>query len=241
MKIRKSIVKVISAALFPNRCANCDEMIPDGDCFCDYCFEMLSKTAVDKLCHVCGCEKENCQCKYHVFHFSGLASPFYNEGVAKNAMYRFKFRDKPYAVDFFAEQMCLSVKSIFYGIDFDTVVYVPLTLRKELQRGYNQSRELAVRIAKILNIPLTDNALGCKKKKSDQHKTNIKERFKNVSGIYYPRVSLLGKRVLLVDDIKTTGASLDECAKALFAAGAEEVYCVTAIVTKLQRKNDKGR
>jgi len=236
VKFFKNLKNGILEVLFPNRCVSCEEMIPEGDCFCDYCYEMLPKTANDKLCNVCGCEKGNCQCRFHVFHFTAFTAPFYNDGPAKTAMYNLKFRDKPYAMDFFAEQMALSVKSKFYGINFDGVVYAPLTLRKELKRGFNQSRELALRLSKILDIKLIDNALGCKKKKSNQHKTLIKERFKNVLGIYYPRCSLSGKTVLLVDDIKTSGATLDECAKALMSAGAEDVYCVTAIVTKPKKK-----
>lgn len=241
MNMLHSAVDSILNALFPNRCAGCNEIIPTGEGFCDYCFEMLPRTATDNLCKVCGCVKKYCQCKYHVFHFSGAIAPFYNDGPAKKGMYAFKFHKKPYFAKIYAKQMALSVKTAFYGVDFNAVVYVPLPLKRELTRGYNQSRELAVKLAEILNLPLVENALGCNNKKKIQHKTDIKERFKNVKGMYYPNISLKGRTVLLVDDIKTTGATLDECAKSLLKAGANDVYCVTGLTTKRKDKKSKRK
>ena len=132
--------------------------------------------------------------------------------------------------------MALSVKSDFHDVDFNALVYVPMPFKKELKRGYNQSRELAVRLSKILNIPLVENAIGCNEKRYSQHKVRAKHRFENVKGAFYPNLSLKGRQVLLVDDIKTTGATLDECAKSLLKAGAEEVYCVTALISKSKKK-----
>lgn len=233
----RCILDSILDVFYPNRCAGCDEIIPEGESFCDYCFEMLPKTGTDKLCKVCGCAKKDCQCKYHVFHFTGTVAPFYNDGPAKKAMYDFKFHKKLYFADFFAHQMALSVKTAFYGVNFNAVTYVPMPLKRELRRGYNQSYELAVRIARILGLPLAKNALGCNNKRKIQHRIHFKERFKNVRGIYYPNISLKGRTVLLVDDIKTTGATLDECAKALFKAGADNVYCITGLTTKRKKKD----
>lgn len=238
MKFLKVLTDAVLSAIYPAKCMGCDDIIPDGENFCDYCYETLPITGKDTLCNVCGCVKKECQCKYRVFHFTGTTAPFYNDGVVKQAMYDFKFHRKLYVADFFAKEMALTVKMQFYGIDFDAVVYVPMLLSKGLKRGYNQSRELAVRIAKILDIHLVENAIGCNKKKKLQHKTEIKERFQNVKGVYYPNVSLNGRTVLLVDDIKTTGATLDECAKALFKAGADDVYCITALTTKKKPKKE---
>ena len=235
----ESVLNAIFEALFPRRCVGCGEIITTQDSFCDYCFEMLPKTNVDNLCEKCGCIKKECQCKYNVFHFSRFTAPFYNDGPAKSGMYAFKFRRKLYFADAFAEQMALSVKNNFFDVKFDAVTFVPMTPKKELQRGYNQSYELAVRIAKILNLPLVHKALGCNAKKTIQHKTDFKDRFENVKGVYYPNVSLSGKTILLVDDIKTTGATLNECAKALLKAGALDVYCVTGLITKRKKKVDK--
>ena len=151
-------------------------------------------------------------------------------------MYAFKFNRKIHFAKFIAERMAISVKNDFYGVDFDCVVYVPLNLKRELKRGYNQSKELAKELSSILNLPLVENALGCNEKRLPQYKAVKKERFENVKGMFYPNISLKGRKVLLVDDIKTTGATLDECAKALFKAGAVDVYCVTGLISKGKNK-----
>ncbi len=239
MTFIKRVIGLILDMVYPNRCIGCGEIIPEGDGFCDYCFEMLPKTAGDKRCKVCGSRIRDCLCKYRVFHFTSATAPFYNEGVAKKAMWDFKFRRKLWFADIFAGQMAICVNTDFHKIHFDALVYVPMPVKNQLKRGYNQSRELAVRLSEILNVPLVENALGCNNKRYIQHKADYKERFQNVKGVYYPNLSLRNRHILLVDDIKTTGATLDECAKALYKAGAVEVYCITALTTK--RRNKTGR
>ncbi len=224
MNIIKTLADGLLDMIFPSRCAGCNEIIPKGESLCDYCFEHIETTAEDTRCKTCGCIKKDCQCRYHVFHFTAVTAPFYNAEIARRIMYAFKFDKKLEFVDFFARRMALSVRTDFYGVDFDLVAYVPMTLRRELKRGYNQSYELAVKLAGLLDIPLARNALGCKEKSKQQYKTQIKERFNNVKDVYYPNISLRGRKILLVDDIKTTGATLDECAKSLLKAGAGEVY-----------------
>ncbi len=239
MSFFKDLYFAVLELVFPNRCAGCGAIIPEGEGFCDYCFEFLPKTAIDTRCKVCGNKKDHCSCKNHIFYFTSATAPYYNQGVAKKAMYIFKFRKKPYFANIFARQMALSVKTDFYGVRFTGIVYVPMPLKKELKRGYNQSYELAVKLSEILNIPLINNALGCNMKRISQHKTNYRERFKNVKGMYYPNVSLKGQRLLLVDDIKTTGATLNECSRSLLKAGANEVYCVTGLISKKHKKRKK--
>ncbi len=236
MDFIKNIISSILDAIFPNKCIACDRIIPKDESLCDFCLEGLEKTNFDTRCKVCGNLKDDCNCKYHVFHFTSATAPFYNEGVAQKIMYDFKFNRKIYFAKFIAERMAISVKNDFYDISFDCIVYVPLNLKRELKRGYNQSRELAYELSKILNLPLIENALGCNEKRLLQYKADKRERFKNVQGVYFPNVSLSGRRVLLVDDIKTTGATLDECAKALFKAGAVDVYCVTGLISKGKSK-----
>ena len=97
---------------------------------------------------------------------------------------------------------------------------------------------LMSRIAKLLNLPFYDNILGFRKRKKLQHKIPFNERFKNIKDVYYVKTPLKNKTVLLVDDIKTTGATLSECAKELLAAGSNRVYCVTGLIT--ERKDKKN-
>lgn len=137
---------------------------------------------------------------------------------------------------FFAERMALTVKQSFYGICFDLIVAVPMPYLNEKRRGYNQSNILAEKIGEILKIPFYNDILYAKRKKSAQHKLTFENRFRNVENIYYTNKTLNGKTVLLVDDIKTSGATLSECAKQLYKAGADKVYCVTGLITEWERK-----
>ena len=154
-------------------------------------------------------------------------------------MYRFKFNRKESIADFFARQMSLSVKQSFNGIEFDLVCPVPLTLKSELKRGYNQSSLLGERLAEYLDIPYFKNLLICKGKRKHQYKLRSRERHENVKDIYFSDTELKGQTVLLVDDIKTSGYTLDECSKALLKAGARRVYCVTGLITLKKTKGQK--
>ena len=230
------ISKVLISAVSPKVCLGCGEIINENDDLCFYCHEMLSKTADSKYCSKCGNNKANCRCTKDVLFFKGIASPFYNEGIAREIMYSYKFSHREYVAEFFARQIVLSIKQNFYDTGFEVVCFVPLFFLNRLRRGYNQSELIARHVGKLLNIPVASKALGCKFKSKPQHEMLINERSENVKDKYYSKHSLRGKRVLLIDDIKTTGATLNECAKALMGAGADSVYCATGLVTPKKKK-----
>lgn len=238
----KEIIGVIKAAFFPNTCASCGEVTEQGEPLCDFCREMLVRCDPIKRCIRCGKDKKNCECKYRIFRFDGCIAPFINKQPAKTALYSFKFRRRLSNADYFAEQMALCVKNEYRDIKFDGVTFVPMHRLRLLKRGFNQSRVLAEKISEILSIPLIDTLI-CLKAGPRQHDLFGKERFKNVKGRYAAKGSASGKTLLLVDDIRTTGATLDECAGQLFSAGAEAVYCVTALITekKKTKENNAGK
>ena len=223
-------LSLILSVVFPNTCLGCGEVIPEGEFFCYYCTEHMPIIETDKHCKRCGLSKKKCECNKKIFCFDCIAAPFYNIGAAKNAMYIFKFRKRPYISAYFANRMAITVKYAFYGIRFDGICYVPLSSKSLRKRGFNQSREIAVHMSRLLKIPLIENALGCKNKKKSQHTVSRDKREENVKGVYYPKGKIKG-RILLVDDIKTTGATLNECSKQLLIAGADSVYCITGIIT----------
>lgn len=225
------VFKAILSAFFPNTCISCGEIINEEDALCDYCFEMLPRVDLVKNCTRCGLPKKHCDCKNHVFYYNGCIAPFYNKLSAQKAMYRYKFRKMQKNADFFSKQMALAVKMVYSDIKFDAVTYVPLNYRKFLKRGFNQSEVLARQISQILGLKIFDKLLFCSKNKISQHNLkNPKERFRNVGGMYGCKHKVKGN-ILLIDDIKTTGATLNECAKMLILSGADKVYCVTGLIT----------
>ncbi len=238
----KQIFRVVISALFPNTCIACGEVIPEGEQLCEYCAEMSKKVDFTKCCIICGMNKKECVCSKRVFHFSGATAPFYNDGFMKEAMYSFKFGKREYISKFFAEKMAITVKTAYSEIDFDIITFVPTTFFKKLKRGFNQSEALAKQISEILKIKLYGNLISCKFGAEIQHDLNFEKRFKNVKGRYIAnkKYKLNGKTVLLVDDIKTSGATLDECAKQLLLLGADRVYCVTGLMTAKNKKKEKS-
>ncbi len=236
MKAFKTVVN----ALFPNKCVSCGCIIDEGEHLCEYCLEMMEPVDLFKICRRCGLSKKNCQCKSRVFHFGGSIAPFENKDLAQQAMYRYKFKRTPTGAKFFAKEMAKAVKTVYNDIAFDGIVYVPMNPLKQLRRGFNQSEQLAAELSKILNLRVYDRLLSCKYRNKSQHNMLIKERFKNIKGMYSTNYKITGKTVLLVDDIKTTGASFDECAKQLLLAGADNVYCISGLITVAEKGKTKN-
>ena len=143
--------------------------------------------------------------------------------------------------DILAEKMAECVKTDFKDIEFDFICYIPFTTSQKIQRKYNQSELLAEKLSKKLNIPLS-NIMVKLFDTNSQHKMNLKYRAGNVFGVYdvKEKVDVTGKTILLVDDVRTTGATLNDCARILKIRGAEKVYCTVAVVAGAKPKNDNN-
>lgn len=226
------VFKAVTDAIFPQKCISCGCIIGNDDFLCEYCYEKIERIDFSKVCRKCGLPKKECECKNRVFHFNSVIAPFRNGDVAKAAMYRFKFKKLAFCSEFFAQEMAKTVKMFYGDIQFDGITFVPMHMLKHLKRGFNQSEQLAKRLSKFLNVRLYNGVLKVKYTRKLQHNMTVKERFKNVKGMYSYNYKVTGKNILLVDDIKTTGATIDECAKQLLLAGANEVYCITGLITE---------
>lgn len=236
MKISNNITKAAISAIFPKKCAACSDAVGENDFLCDLCFKSLVMYDPFKRCIKCGLPKKNCDCSRHIFYFDGCIAPFVNSGAAKDAMYALKFRKKLSAAEFFASYMALAVKNEYREINFDAVAYIPLTKKGKFRRGYNQSEILAEKIAEIFGIPVLRNKIISANTNVSQHKLKLTERFENVRGKYTVAGECRGN-ILLVDDIKTTGATLNECARQLLHAGSSGVWCITGVITERKNKN----
>ncbi len=221
--------------IFPKRCAVCSKLIEKDKHLCKDCKENIER--IHKICTVCASEKKLCMCKRRVFHFAGATSVFNHGDYSKQAVNNFKFRGNGEIAQFLSEEMYKNVNDHFGDIEFDLVVSVPMNPLKKFVKGFNHSEKLAVLIAKKLEVPYKDVLKKIKNTKS-QHKSSYKERRENVKGMFISD-KINAKNVLLVDDIRTTGATLDECARVLMFAGAHRVYCVTAISNNYRLKNSR--
>lgn len=218
------IIDAVLDSLYPKRCASCRQITKDGNVLCPECADKLERVKTP-VCIACGNHIKDCECDTFIYHFDGIVAPFMNKGVAKDMVYTFKF-DKDFSyVDFIVENMANSLLKTYKDINFDFLTFVP-----KMKSDYNQCKPLAKRLSRRLNIPVKRKILVKVKENKTQHKLSLNERFSNVKDAYCTTEKIKGQTVLLLDDIKTTGATLNECAKQLKFAGAEKVYCVTALI-----------
>ncbi len=224
-------LKRFESVLFPYRCACCGEVL-NSEGPCEECSSALSEQVITgKVCKYCGLEKKYCECKKYHYLFEGVAAPFYNRGMAQDGVYRLKFSYAPYVAEFFGRKMAETFKLRFSKEHIDAVCIVPTKREDASKRDYDYVALLAKHCAKELKLSLKVNLLKKVRKTERQHELSHDKRQANVKGAYKATKRLDGKIILLIDDIKTTGYTLNECSKQLRMAGAEKVYCLTALQT----------
>lgn len=152
-------------------------------------------------------------------------SVFYNRFI-KDKIHAFKYKGKIHLYKAFGHMMLTTVYQYNLQGEIDAIAFVPMTSRKEALRGYNQSQLLAEYLAKELKKPLLKNNLVKIKDTLDQNKLTRIERQTNLTGSIIATKSqqFKGKKILLIDDIITTGATIRECGKVLVEKGASQVY-----------------
>ena len=169
-------------------------------------------------------------CRRGAYHFDRVRSVFrYEEGVVR-AIVMLKSEAMEPLADWFAEGMARRVGGEAAYAGLDAVVPVPLHKVRHRERGFNQAELLSRRLAKSLKLPHQGVLLVRKRPRPNKHLLTERERWETVRGAFTTKVGsrIDKKRVLLVDDVMTTGATLDACAKALREAGATEVCGLTA-------------
>ena len=218
------VIDLILDAFYPKRCAACKKLTDNGKALCSDCANKLEWVKTP-ICITCGNSLSECECDTFIYHFDGIVAPFKNKGVAKELVYSFKFDQDYSLVDDIVENMAKCVKDSYSEINFDFISYVPK------KRGeFNQCKVLAKRLSNQLNIPVKHRSLIKVKDSKIQHNLSLTQRFDNVKDTYRAESMIKGQTVLLLDDIKTTGATLNECARELKFSGAEKVYSVTALI-----------
>lgn len=236
MNIVSQIKEFILWLVLTKKCRYCNTLITKDEDLCEDCKENLPRITVEK-CIYCGAGKERCNCKKHHTDYDGITAPFYYEKNIKQSLRLLKFNNKKHIAEVLAKDMTECIEKDFCGIDFDFICYVPFSSVQKMDRSYNQSELLAEEIAKRLNIPLV-NVLVKLFDVETQHDMMTMRRKGNVHGIYDIKkgVDVSGKTILLVDDIMTTGETLNNCAVILKIRGAEKVYCTTAALTVKEKK-----
>jgi len=210
-------------------CDNYDEDIKKGH-ICPSCMKKLIFIN-DHRCSLCGKPLElgyipdKCpDCIKHPHYFTKAIAPLEYTGAIKDAIYAYKYGKKSYMYKAFGQLLVQALRE--YGIDdIDIIVPVPLHRRKYADRGFNQAKLLGDFISKEFKIPMNHRNLKRVRETEIQNKLHRTERLKNVKNAFIVKKpeDLKNKKVLLVDDILTTGSTADSCSKVLLKAGAREV------------------
>lgn len=157
----------------------------------------------------------------------GIRSPFKFDGVVRQAVHEFKYRNLRALASPLAQFLAGYVRA--NPLPVDVLVPVPLHPKRLRERGYNQSELLARALGKLVGLPMVGDSLLRRRFVSPQARTaSVAERRSNVAGAFSVRgEGFQGKRVLLIDDVATSGATLDACAAALKTGGAASVWGLT--------------
>lgn len=194
-------------------CVNKIEYIREPRCM--KCGKQLENSTAE-YCYDCG-KKQHC-------YNRGIAVYAYTEGI-KQSLYRFKYQGKREYAVFYGAEAAKHCKRYIDRWKIDVMIPVPMYAAKEKKRGYNQAELFALELGKNLNIPVDADSLTRSKKTIPMKELNDIQRRKNVENAFHMKANVVKyKKILLIDDIYTTGATIDECAEVLRKHGAEEIY-----------------
>ena len=204
--------------VFPNCCPGCDQPLVSGE---------------QHLCTSCEVDLPLYPANEDILpYFAGRLEldearaflKFYHGGIAQNLLHYIKYKGEQDLGEYLGKMFIqhLSKESAFNKVE--VVVPVPLHKSKLQARGYNQSKVLAKGMAYVLGITVESLSVVRIKKSETQTRKDRAARWQNVSGIFaVSNDNLRGKHVLLVDDVITTGATLEACGETILAAGASSL------------------
>lgn len=171
-------------------------------------------------------------CKEKEYVFDNNFSCFYYSDVSATIIKNFKYNSKKYYAKYIAELM---LDSGYNFSNFDIITFVPMSNKRKKERGFNQSEELAKEISKMVKIKVVPLLVKVKEGEH-QAKLNQSSRMKNLIDSFsvHPEFAkeVKGKRILVIDDVFTTGTTLNECAKVLNKCKPEQVKTFTFAKTK---------
>lgn len=201
-------------------CYECSKTyFPNSKATCNVCGKPIAENR-DDTCAVCKNKK---------IYYAKNVSRYLYKGCIKEGIHNMKFKSRQWIAFEFGKALLKTVETEYSDIKFDYIIYVPMTPLNELKRGFNQSFEMAQIISEKLNVPLATKVLYKKAGVKTQSGLKYKERILNIKNAFTVRNSHLitDKVVLLVDDVFTTGSTVNECARVLKKNGALAVYSVT--------------
>lgn len=226
-------------AIFPRRCPVCRNIAGKKQLVCPECRKILPYIK-EPICKKCGkaiddTEKEYCyDCERKPFYYNSGRCVFTYNKIMKQSMGDFKFRDKQEYGSFFAKEMVRINGKWILRKGAEVIIPVPIHKNKLAFRGYNQAELLAEEIGRLLKLPVLKNGLYRKTDTKPQKQLNDKERIRNLDQAFEVHKEAFGnfEKAVLIDDIYTTGSTIEACTKELLKTNIKEVYFLCTCIGK---------
>jgi len=210
--------------LFPPKCAFC-RTVTDGARVCAACMDSLPRTA--------GADRDA-----GGDFLDGCVTPLRYAGTVRDSIHRFKFGGLSCYAPAYAALLAPAVRERLQD-RIDVIAWVPVSRRRRRERGYDQAQLLAQELAKQLDLPYERLLLRTRNTAANSSLQGAEKRRANVAGAFQAIPErAAGRRILLADDVYTTGATMSECARMLLMAGAESVH--GAAVARAGEKPEAG-
>lgn len=226
--MRLSFFSSLVDLFYPSICAACGHpLFQWEEVVCMHCRSFLPKTGYSTM-------EENPLARlfYGRVRLKSVTACFFfsKDGKVQHLIHELKYKGNGDVGVFLGQELGKAIKEapLFQGLDY--LIPVPLHPKREKKRGYNQSRMIAQGISEMTGVPVGDDFLVRLVNTATQTHKNKEERWKNVKDIFelHHAAQLEGKYVLLVDDVLTTGATLEACALTLSSVSGITISCATA-------------
>lgn len=228
--------QTVLSLFYPPHCAECGAETPTGCHLCDTCARE-ARRLVAPFCQICSepfpgaitGEFTCANCGDRQFHFSTVVAPYRSRGVVRDFIHRFKYRGDFYLRHQLGAWMADGLEDARLSEPaVDALVPVPLHAARRREREFNQAQVLAELVAPRAGVPVRLH-LERIRYTTTQTRLNREQRMENLRGAFRVRqnADVTGLHLLLIDDVMTTGSTVDECARVLRRAGAASVRVLT--------------
>lgn len=228
---------VAKQLVFPKRCPICDEIVvPYGQLICMACEESLHYLS-DPTCLKCGKSIDNedtyCYDCLKQNHFFSRGYALFPYELVSDSLYRFKYKNRPEYGIYYGRAIVKNFAEIIRSINPEGIIPVPLHSKKERRRGYNQAQIIAEEMGRILEIKVFTDLIKRIKYTTPQKELDHVSRQNNLKKAFIISESVVKLRsIIIIDDIYTTGSTIDAMAKILQDVGVNNIYFITIAIGK---------
>lgn len=213
------VLQLLKELLFPRKCVFCGGILNRNE---------------SGICRSCRTELPEYEGDRYLPELDGCCVLWYYQDAVRESLHRFKFYNRPDYADVYGPILAMKIQQRFP--DAQVLTWAPVSKARLKQRGYDQSELLAKATARELGIPAVRLLVKHRDNPAQSGVENADVRRENVRDVYRLCGDAAGKRIVLVDDILTTGATAGECARVLRQAGAERVYLVAVASGKQDKE-----